>query len=67
MWLFFGCRQKEMDLYRTEKAEMVEKKVLDRVFLALSREPHTQKVVLQVAFFHQLFRCTIDFRPTCKI
>lgn len=44
MWLFFGCRQKEMDLYRKEKAEMVDKEVLDKVFLALSREPNTPKV-----------------------
>lgn len=44
MWLFFGCRQKEMDLYREEKAEMVEKGVLGKVFLALSREPNIPKV-----------------------
>lgn len=44
MWLFFGCRQKEMDLFREEKAAMVDKKVLDKVFLALSREPNTPKV-----------------------
>lgn len=44
MWLFFGCRQKELDLYRSEKADMLNKKVLDRVFLALSREPDLKKV-----------------------
>lgn len=44
MWLFFGCRQKEMDLYPEEKADMHKKKVLDKVFLALSREPNVPKV-----------------------
>lgn len=44
MWLFFGCRQKEMDLYREEKSDMIEKNVLDKVFLALSREPNVPKV-----------------------
>lgn len=44
MWLFFGCREKEGDLYRDEKEEMLEKHVLDRVFLALSREPNIPKV-----------------------
>lgn len=47
IWLFFGCRTKEMDLYREEKADMVKGKVLDRVFLALSREPNTKKVIFQ--------------------
>lgn len=46
IWLFFGCRTKEMDLYREEKAEMVKGKVLDRAFLALSREPNLKKVVI---------------------
>ncbi|KAL7289166.1 hypothetical protein TKK_0017110 [Trichogramma kaykai] len=43
IWLFFGCRQKELDLYRNEKNKMIENKVLDREFLALSREPGTEK------------------------
>lgn len=50
MWLFFGCRQKELDLYRSEKADMLNKKVLDRVFLALSREPDLQKVFTYIFF-----------------
>lgn len=33
-----------MDLYRGEKQEMVDKHILDRVFLALSREPNVPKV-----------------------
>ena len=44
MWLFFGCRQNALDLYREEKAAMVEEGVLDKVFLALSREPSIPKV-----------------------
>lgn len=44
VWLFFGCRTQALDLYCDEKQEMVEKKILDRVFLALSREPDVPKV-----------------------
>lgn len=46
MWLFFGCRTKEMDLYKEEKAVMQKSGVLERVFLALSREPNIPKVIL---------------------
>lgn len=49
MWLFFGCRTKELDLYNEEKSNMVSKGVLDKVFLALSREPNVPKVK---RFFH---------------
>jgi hypothetical protein len=44
MWLFFGCRQRALDLYREEKARMLEEGVLDKVYLALSREPTIPKV-----------------------
>ncbi|XP_019773235.2 nitric oxide synthase, salivary gland isoform X4 [Dendroctonus ponderosae] len=47
IWLFFGCRTKEMDLYREEKEEMSDANVLDRVFLALSREKHLKKTYVQ--------------------
>lgn len=43
-WLFFGCRQKELDLYHIEKQLMVENKIIDRNFLALSRENGLKKV-----------------------
>ncbi|XP_046390490.1 nitric oxide synthase-like protein isoform X2 [Ischnura elegans] len=46
-WLFFGCRQREMDLYREEKAEMLKEGILSRVFLALSREPTIPKTYVQ--------------------
>lgn len=46
MWLFFGCRQKCLDLYAQEKKKMVDAGVLDKVFLALSRESGLQKVNL---------------------
>nr|CAD7260092.1 unnamed protein product [Timema shepardi] len=46
-WLFFGCRQRSLDLYRKEKQDMLEDKVLDRVFLALSREPTIPKTYVQ--------------------
>ncbi|KAK0160391.1 hypothetical protein PV328_007803 [Microctonus aethiopoides] len=47
IWLFFGCRQKNLDLYRQEKQEMLEAGVLKKVFLALSREPEVKKTYVQ--------------------
>ncbi|KAJ9597797.1 hypothetical protein L9F63_011405 [Diploptera punctata] len=47
MWLFFGCRQHALDLYREEKATMLEQGVLDKVYLALSREPSITKTYVQ--------------------
>jgi nitric-oxide synthase, brain len=44
VWLFFGCRTKSLDLYSDEKRKMLENGVLNRVFLALSREHSTPKV-----------------------
>ena len=44
IWLFFGCRHKGLDLYRDEKNKMRNKGVLDKEFLALSREPGVKKV-----------------------
>lgn len=44
IWLFFGCRTRALDLYSEEKEEMIEKKILDKVFLALSRESNIPKV-----------------------
>jgi len=44
IWLFFGCRQRNLELYRREKKEMLEAGVLDKVFLALSREHGLKKV-----------------------
>ncbi|GLV41924.1 Nitric oxide synthase [Carabus blaptoides fortunei] len=47
MWLFFGCRQKELDLYHDEKEEMKKKGVLEKVFLALSRDASVPKTYVQ--------------------
>lgn len=44
IWLFFGCRRRNLDLYKEEKEEMLKAGVLDRNFLALSREPNLPKV-----------------------
>lgn len=44
MRLFFGCRTTSLDLYRAEKQEMVERNIIDKTFLALSREPGVPKV-----------------------
>ncbi|XP_062705352.1 nitric oxide synthase isoform X1 [Aedes albopictus] len=47
VWLFFGCRTKKVDLYRDEKEEMLQTGILDRVFLALSREENVPKTYVQ--------------------
>ncbi|XP_067622883.1 nitric oxide synthase-like [Eurosta solidaginis] len=47
VWLFFGCRTREMDLYAEEKRSLVREQILDRVFLALSREPEIPKTYVQ--------------------
>lgn len=44
VWLFFGCRTTSLDLYSDEKQKMIERGVLDKVFLALSREKDVPKV-----------------------
>lgn len=44
VWLFFGCRTKNMDLYREEKEQAKKEGVLSKVFLALSREKNIPKV-----------------------
>lgn len=45
LWLFFGCRQRALDLYREEKDIMIDEKIIDREFLALSRQPGLKKVI----------------------
>ncbi|XP_033173190.1 nitric oxide synthase isoform X2 [Drosophila mauritiana] len=47
MWLFFGCRNRDVDLYAEEKAELQKDQILDRVFLALSREQAIPKTYVQ--------------------
>ncbi|XP_059483538.1 nitric oxide synthase-like protein isoform X3 [Neocloeon triangulifer] len=47
MWLFFGCRNKELDLYSVEKNNMLKANVLQKVFLALSRETTIPKTYVQ--------------------
>jgi nitric-oxide synthase len=42
--LFFGCQYKSMDLYKTDKMEMLNEGVLDKTYLALSRDPTIPKV-----------------------
>jgi len=44
MWLFFGCRNRDVDLYAEEKEQLEKDQILDRVFLALSREQEIPKV-----------------------
>lgn len=47
LWLFFGCRNRDVDLYAEEKAQLLQDQIMDRVFLALSREPDIPKVSLR--------------------
>ncbi|XP_075969286.1 nitric oxide synthase isoform X2 [Anticarsia gemmatalis] len=47
VWLFFGCRTKNMDLYREEKKQAMKEGVLSKVFLALSREKNVPKMYVQ--------------------
>lgn len=47
IWLLFGCRDKTMDLYANEKRILLEKGILDRVSLALSREKDVPKTYVQ--------------------
>lgn len=44
MTLFFGCRNKEMILYRSELEQLKKDGVLSDIYLALSREPNIKKV-----------------------
>ncbi|GAB0095507.1 Nitric oxide synthase [Sergentomyia squamirostris] len=46
-WLLFGCRDRSLNLYRDEKEELLQKKIFDRVFLALSREKDIPKTYVQ--------------------
>lgn len=47
IWLFFGCRSVSLNLYAGEKEVLLQRHVLDRVFLALSREPNVPKTYVQ--------------------
>lgn len=44
MWLFFGCRYKEMELYKDEKEDALSDGVLHKAMLAISREAGSRKV-----------------------
>ncbi len=45
MWLYFGCRQENVDdLYKSEIEEMMGENVITALYLALSREPNKPKV-----------------------
>lgn len=45
MWLFFGCRNRGMDLYKEEKEAALADGVLTKTMVALSREPGVDKVL----------------------
>ena len=46
MYLYFGCRQNDVDnIYRDELSQMKMEKVLTDYFIALSREPGQPKVM----------------------
>lgn len=54
MWLFFGCINKTLDLYKEEKDKMLKNGVLTKISLALSREPDVKKVNINVLKFPDL-------------
>nr|XP_014095409.2 nitric oxide synthase [Bactrocera oleae]XP_036234036.1 nitric oxide synthase [Bactrocera oleae]XP_036234073.1 nitric oxide synthase [Bactrocera oleae]XP_036234191.1 nitric oxide synthase [Bactrocera oleae] len=63
VWLFFGCRTREMDLYAEEKAWLEREKILDRVLLALSRDPETPKTYVQQQIekeFDSLYQLVVE-------
>lgn len=72
VWLFFGCRTNNMDLYREEKQQALKEGVLSKVFLALSREKNIPKVSnLQPLLTHLIKLCNcfnkmVTFRCTSK-
>ncbi|XP_050526430.1 nitric oxide synthase, salivary gland isoform X2 [Daktulosphaira vitifoliae] len=45
--LFFGCQYRSLELYKSDKKTMLEEGVLDKVYLALSREPSIPKTYVQ--------------------
>jgi len=47
MTLFFGCRNRQMDLYTEEKAAMMTEGVISKCHLALSRQPGVPKTYVQ--------------------
>lgn len=67
VWLFFGCRTKSVDLYSEEKQEMIEAGVLDKVFLALSRERDIPKVLMPNLFKIKNIKKLFFSRPMFKI
>lgn len=52
MWLFFGCRNRDVDLYAEEKEQLLKDQILNRVFLALSREQEIPKVSSKMKLCH---------------
>lgn len=44
IWLFFGCRNTGLDLYKEEKEQAISEGVLTKVMVALSRESGVEKV-----------------------
>ncbi|XP_026329114.1 nitric oxide synthase-like isoform X2 [Hyposmocoma kahamanoa] len=47
MWLFFGCRHSDMELYKEEKEEALSDGVLTNSFLALSRKTECKTKYVQ--------------------
>lgn len=45
IWLFFGCRNRGMDLYKEEKEAALAEGVLTKTMVALSREEGVEKVI----------------------
>ena len=49
MWLYFGCRQLNVDdLYKSEIEEMLAENVISTLYIAQSREPNKTKVIKMI-------------------
>ncbi|KAE8744679.1 hypothetical protein FOCC_FOCC008682 [Frankliniella occidentalis] len=63
MWLFFGCRQRALDLYKDEKAAMLRDGVLDQTYVQdlVRRESGAvyRKLVLEGGHFFVCGDCTM--------
>uniref|UniRef100_A0A1A9VG31 Nitric oxide synthase n=1 Tax=Glossina austeni TaxID=7395 RepID=A0A1A9VG31_GLOAU len=62
VWLFFGCRNSKVNLYADEKERLINENILNRIFLALSREPNTPKANLIEQEFDSLYDLIVEER-----
>lgn len=54
MWLFFGCRNEEMELYKEEKMEALSEGVLTKSVVAFSRSKNSKKVSYFLGYVYDM-------------